>query len=48
LLARLLQTEFRETRAEIHHTISPSFKQDVKQEEPLLRGLLHELHITLK
>jgi CRP-like cAMP-binding protein len=47
LLARLLKTEFRETRAEVHHTRSASFRQGVKQEETLLRGLLHKLQITL-
>jgi hypothetical protein len=47
LLLRLLSTELKNTRVELHHTdFSPDFRQEVKDEEGLLRGLMAKLHST--
>jgi hypothetical protein len=44
LLVRLLQTELGNTRSELHHTdFSFAYRQDVKKELELLRGLLDRL-----
>jgi len=44
LLMRMLETALGETRVELHHThFSPAFRQEVKEEAELLRGLLERL-----
>jgi hypothetical protein len=43
LLLRLLDTEFRETHVELRRTRSTDFRQEVKKEEGLLRGLRDKL-----
>jgi hypothetical protein len=44
LLLRLLETELGETLVELHHTrFSPEFRQQVKDEAEILRGLLEQL-----
>jgi hypothetical protein len=44
LLLHLLETALDETRVELHRThFSPSFRQEVKDEAGLLRGLLERL-----
>jgi hypothetical protein len=44
LLVRVLTTELKDTRAELHHTdFSVDFRDDVKKEEELLRSLLGKL-----
>jgi CRP-like cAMP-binding protein len=43
LLVRLLDTEFRDTHVELRRTSSTDFRQEVKKEEGLLRGLLDKL-----
>jgi CRP-like cAMP-binding protein len=43
LLVRLLNTEFRDTHVELRRTRSTDFRQEVKKEEGLLRGLLDKL-----
>jgi CRP-like cAMP-binding protein len=43
LLLRLLDTEFRETHVELRRTRSTDFRQEVKKEEGLLRGLREKL-----
>jgi hypothetical protein len=44
LLLRLLETALGETRVELHRThFSPAFRQEVKDESELLRGLLERL-----
>jgi hypothetical protein len=44
VLFRILDTALRETRVEVHHThFSPEFREQVKAEEVLLRGLLAKL-----
>jgi hypothetical protein len=41
LLTRLLDLALRDTRVEVHRThFSPEFREQVKAEESLLRGLL--------
>lgn len=43
-LLRQLETALGETRVELHHThSSPAFRQDVKDESALIRGLLERL-----
>ena len=44
LLVRLLKKELGETRVEVHRThFSPEYREQVKEEEALLRGLLGKL-----
>ena len=39
-LQRLLQKTLEEVRVEVHRTHTPDFRQQVMQEEQLVRGLL--------
>ncbi len=44
MLRRLVDTALGDTRIEVHRTHhSPEFREEVKQEEELLRGLLAKL-----
>jgi hypothetical protein len=47
LLVQLLETALGETRVEVHRThTSPDFRDFVKHQEQLLRGLLRRLQAT--
>jgi hypothetical protein len=43
LLSRLVEQALGETRVEAHHTHTPDFRQQVLQQENLLRDLLARL-----
>lgn len=44
LLTNLLETALGETRVELHHThFSPTYRDDVKKDEQMLRTLLEKL-----
>jgi len=44
LLLRMLETALGAARVELHHThFSPAFREEVKEEAALLRGLLERL-----
>lgn len=42
-LKSLLRTELDDSRVEVHHTITPTFRDQVKRQEELIRGLLSKL-----
>jgi hypothetical protein len=42
-LIRLLDARLGETRVEVHRTHTPDFREQVQQEEALVRGLLAKL-----
>jgi hypothetical protein len=42
-LRQLLQHAFEETRVELHHTHTPSFRDQVLGQEQLFRGLINKL-----
>ena len=47
LMVRLLESALGETRVEVHRThYSPDFRDELKREEQLLRGLLAKLRPT--
>jgi hypothetical protein len=43
VLVRMLKVALGETRVELHHTRAISFREEVKAEEALLRGLLSKV-----
>lgn len=49
LIERLLEQELDETRTEFHHTSgsSPAFRERVRAEEKLVRGLLDKMRQTV-
>ncbi|HEV3256190.1 MAG TPA: hypothetical protein VG013_04865 [Gemmataceae bacterium] len=42
-LLRILEQSLRDTRVEVHRTHTPDFREQVLQEEALLRNLLNKL-----
>jgi hypothetical protein len=42
-LVRVLSNYLGETRVEVHHTHTPGYREEVKHEEAVLRGLLTKL-----
>lgn len=42
-LLRLLRNSLGETRVEVHHTHTPDYRESVKHEEEVIRGLLEKL-----
>lgn len=48
LMVRLLETALGETRVEVHRThFSPEFREEVKRQESLIRGLLLKVRQTM-
>jgi hypothetical protein len=45
-LLRVLKSSLGETRVEVHHTHTPGYRENVKQEEEVIRGLLQKLQGT--
>ena len=46
ILLRLVGSALGDTRVEVHHThYSPAFRDDLKKEEEVLRGLLLKLQL---
>jgi hypothetical protein len=45
-LLRVLRSSLGETRVEVHHTHTPGFRENVKHEEEVIRGLLQKLQGT--
>ena len=43
-LVRIVTRELEDTRVEVHHTHTPGFRDEVLQEEKLLRGMLSKLN----
>lgn len=43
LLRRMLDTALGDVRVEVHRTHQPAYREEVKQEEELLRGLIEKL-----
>ncbi|MBX5491307.1 MAG: hypothetical protein IRZ14_09110 [Chloroflexi bacterium] len=46
LLANLLDQAIRDLKAEIHHTDTPGYKEQLKEREALMVGLLRKLGAT--
>ena len=42
-LLRVLKNSLGETRVEVHHTHTPGYRESVKHEEDVIRGLLQKL-----
>jgi hypothetical protein len=42
-LLRLLKSSLGETRVEVHRTHTPGYREDVKQEEQVIRNLLEKV-----
>jgi len=42
-LVRVLEARLGDTRVEVHRTHSPDFREEVKQEEELVRALLAKI-----
>ena len=42
-LLRILRNYLAETRVEVHHTHTPGYREEVKQEEEVIRGLLRKI-----
>ena len=42
-LLRVLKTSLGETRVEVHRTHTPGFREDVQQEEAVIRSLLQKI-----
>lgn len=42
-LLRVLRNSLGETRVEVHHTHTPGYRESVKHEEEVIRGLLEKL-----
>jgi hypothetical protein len=42
-LLRVLKSSLGETRVEVHHTHTPGYRESVKQEEEVIRGLLRKI-----
>ena len=42
-LLRVLKNSLGETRVEVHHTHTPGYRESVKHEEEVIRGLLQKL-----
>ena len=42
-LMRVLRNYLGETRVEVHHTHTPGYREEVKHEEEVIRGLLKKL-----
>jgi hypothetical protein len=42
-LLRILKNYLGETRVEVHHTHTPGYRENVKHEEEVIRGLLEKL-----
>ena len=43
LLSRILDREFNNLRTEVHHTKTPEFRDQLRTEEALLKGLIDKL-----
>jgi hypothetical protein len=42
-LLLLLKNALAETRVEVHHTHTPGYRENVKEEEEVIRGLLEKI-----
>jgi hypothetical protein len=42
-LLRVLRNSLGETRVEVHHTHTPGYRESVKREEEVIRGLLQKI-----
>ena len=42
-LLRVLKNSLGETRVEVHHTHTPAYRESVKEEEEVIRGLLEKI-----
>jgi hypothetical protein len=42
-LLRVLKNSLGETRVEVHHTHTPGYRESVKHEEEVIRGLLQKI-----
>jgi hypothetical protein len=42
-LERVLRNYLAETRVEVHHTHTPAYREEVKHEEEVIRGLLKKI-----
>jgi hypothetical protein len=42
-LMRILRNSLADTRVEVHHTHTPGYREEVKHEEEVIRGLLKKI-----